>query len=69
MPYTTYTTYTLSEASGWDRSAHPLALEMTSNLGTTAWCAPELLTQGDRTQYSVKVQYNMCIYLYEWYLH
>eukprot|EP00595_Chromulina_sp_UTEXLB2642_P002500 CAMPEP_0196765304 /NCGR_PEP_ID=MMETSP1095-20130614/7970_1 /TAXON_ID=96789 ORGANISM="Chromulina nebulosa, Strain UTEXLB2642" /NCGR_SAMPLE_ID=MMETSP1095 /ASSEMBLY_ACC=CAM_ASM_000446 /LENGTH=289 /DNA_ID=CAMNT_0042123137 /DNA_START=1096 /DNA_END=1962 /DNA_ORIENTATION=- len=29
--------------------------EMTSNLGTTAWCAPELLAATDRTRYSVKV--------------
>lgn len=31
---------------------HP---EMTSNLGTTAWCAPELLTATNKTRYSVKV--------------
>lgn len=28
---------------------------MTSNLGTTAWCAPELLTATNKTRYSVKV--------------
>jgi serine/threonine protein kinase len=33
-------------------SFHP---EMTSNLGTTAWCAPELLTAASTTRYSVKV--------------
>jgi serine/threonine protein kinase len=41
-------------ASGGNRysSFHP---EMTSNLGTTAWCAPELLTAANTTRYSVKV--------------
>lgn len=29
--------------------------EMTSNMGTTAWCAPEVLTSSSRTYYSVKV--------------
>ena len=29
--------------------------EMTSNLGTTAWCAPELFTTENTTRYSVKV--------------
>lgn len=30
--------------------------EMTSNLGTTAWCAPELLTASNKTRYSIKVR-------------
>jgi serine/threonine protein kinase len=30
--------------------------EMTSNLGTTAWCAPELFTAENTTRYSVKVR-------------
>jgi serine/threonine protein kinase len=30
-------------------------LEMTSNLGTTAWCAPEVLTSSSRARYSIKV--------------
>jgi hypothetical protein len=29
-------------------------LEMTSNMGTTAWCAPELLTASTKTNYSVR---------------
>lgn len=31
--------------------------EMTGNLGTTAWCAPELLTATDKTRYSIKVHF------------
>lgn len=30
-------------------------LHMTSNVGTTAWCAPELLTASSKTKYSVKI--------------
>lgn len=41
-------------------------LEMTSNLGTTAWCAPELLTSGNKTRYSVKVDvYSFGVVLWE----
>jgi serine/threonine protein kinase len=32
-----------------------LTLQMTSNLGTTAWCAPELLTSTAKARYTVKV--------------
>jgi serine/threonine protein kinase len=40
--------------------------EMTSNLGTTAWCAPELLTQSTKTKYSVKVDvYSFGMVLWE----
>lgn len=40
--------------------------EMTSNLGTTAWCAPELLAQGNKTKYSVKVDvYSFGMVLWE----
>ena len=40
--------------------------EMTSNLGTTAWCAPELLAQGIKTKYSVKVDvYSFGVVLWE----
>ena len=43
-----------------------IALEMTSNLGTTAWCAPELLTASSRTRYSVKVDvYSFGMVLWE----
>jgi hypothetical protein len=34
--------------------------EMTSNLGTTAWCAPELLAAADRVRYGVKVDVYRC---------
>lgn len=37
---------------------HP---EMTSNLGTTAWCAPELFTASNTARYSVKVIFNSCL--------
>ena len=41
-------------------------LEMTSNLGTTAWCAPELFTASTTAQYSVKVDvYSFGIVLWE----
>jgi serine/threonine protein kinase len=40
--------------------------EMTSNLGTTAWCAPELLAQSNKTKYSVKVDvYSFGMVLWE----
>lgn len=40
--------------------------EMTSNLGTTAWCAPELLTASSTTRYSVKVDvYSFGMVLWE----
>jgi serine/threonine protein kinase len=43
-----------------------LGLEMTSNLGTTAWCAPEILTASNRTRYSVKVDvYSFGMVLWE----
>ena len=42
------------------------SLEMTSNLGTTAWCAPELLTASSTTKYSVKVDvYSFGLVLWE----
>ena len=41
-------------------------LEMTSNLGTTAWCAPELFTAGNTARYSVKVDvYSFGMVLWE----
>lgn len=41
-------------------------LEMTSNQGTTAWCAPELLTVSSTTKYSVKVDvYSFGMVLWE----
>lgn len=41
-------------------------LEMTSNLGTTAWCAPELFTAGSTARYSVKVDvYSFGMVLWE----
>ena len=41
-------------------------LEMTSNLGTTAWCAPELLTVSNTTKYSLKVDvYSFGMVLWE----
>ena len=53
LPRSTEISETLT-TSGAHRysSFHP---EMTSNLGTTAWCAPELLTTENTTRYSVKV--------------
>jgi len=40
--------------------------EMTSNLGTTAWCAPELLTSSSKARYSVKVDvYSFGMVLWE----
>jgi serine/threonine protein kinase len=40
--------------------------EMTSNLGTTAWCAPEVLVSGNRTRYTVKVDvYSFGLVLWE----
>lgn len=43
-------------------------LEMTSNLGTTAWCAPEVLTSSSRTRYSIKVDvYSYGMVLWELY--
>jgi serine/threonine protein kinase len=40
--------------------------EMTSNLGTTAWCAPELLTTSSKARYSVKVDvYSFGMVLWE----
>eukprot|EP01033_Poteriospumella_lacustris_P003101 gene3101-2274_t len=45
-----------------------LNLEMTSNLGTTAWCAPEVLTSSSRTRYSIKVDvYSYGMVLWELY--
>lgn len=42
------------------------APEMTSNMGTTAWCAPEILTASNRTRYSVKVDvYSFGMVLWE----
>lgn len=39
---------------------------MTSNLGTTAWCAPELLASSNKTRYSVKVDvYSFGLVLWE----
>ena len=41
-------------------------LEMTSNLGTTAWCAPEVLTASSKARYSVKVDvYSFGMVLWE----
>lgn len=41
-------------------------LEMTSNLGTTAWCAPEVLTASNKARYSVKVDvYSFGMVLWE----
>ncbi|CAE7600513.1 SIS8, partial [Symbiodinium microadriaticum] len=43
-----------------------LFVQMTSNLGTTAWCAPELLTAMNKTRYSVKVDvYSFGMVLWE----
>jgi serine/threonine protein kinase len=43
-------------------------LEMTSNLGTTAWCAPEVLTSSSRARYSIKVDvYSYGMVLWELY--
>lgn len=40
--------------------------EMTSNLGTTAWCAPEVLVSGSKTRYTVKVDvYSFGLVLWE----
>ena len=40
--------------------------EMTSNTGTTAWCAPELLTATSKTRYSIKVDvYSFGMVLWE----
>ncbi len=40
--------------------------EMTSNLGTTAWCAPEVFTNTAKAQYSLKVDvYSFGIVLWE----
>ena len=40
--------------------------EMTSNLGTTAWCAPEVLVSGMKTRYTVKVDvYSFGLVLWE----
>lgn len=40
--------------------------EMTSNLGTTAWCAPELLTSTSRSRYTIKVDvYSFGMVLWE----
>ncbi len=40
--------------------------EMTSNLGTTAWCAPEVLTSSNMTVYGVKVDvYSFGMVLWE----
>lgn len=41
-------------------------MQMTSNLGTTAWCAPELLTATTKARYSVKVDvYSFGMVLWE----
>jgi serine/threonine protein kinase len=60
-----YTGVVGKDAAGHNRysSFHP---EMTSNLGTTAWCAPELLTATSTTRYSVKVDvYSFGMVLWE----
>jgi serine/threonine protein kinase len=42
------------------------APEMTSNVGTTAWCAPEVFTASNRARYSVKVDvYSFGMVLWE----
>ena len=58
-----------SEREGWqaprDKDSHGNH-EMTSNLGTTAWCAPEVLTSSGKTVYGVKVDvYSFGMVLWE----
>ena len=49
-----------------DQSGKPFNPEMTSNTGTTAWCAPELLTSTNKTRYSIKVDvYSFGMVLWE----
>lgn len=57
----------ISLQDGAERSSlSNLNTVMTSNLGTTAWCAPELLTTENKTRYSVKVDvYSFGIVLWE----
>lgn len=57
------TTNRVTESSGASNHGN---LEMTSNLGTTAWCAPELFTAGNTARYSVKVDvYSFGMVLWE----
>lgn len=57
------TTNRVTESSGVSNHGN---LEMTSNLGTTAWCAPELFTAGNTARYSVKVDvYSFGMVLWE----
>lgn len=64
------------DGSGWERESFIEKVEeraggtynheMTSNLGTTAWCAPEILTATTKTRYSVKVDvYSFGMVLWE----
>lgn len=47
-------------------SSHSWNPEMTSNLGTTAWCAPEVFTAAKSTRYTVKVDvYSFALVLWE----
>jgi len=47
-------------------SSNSLNHEMTSNLGTTAWCAPEVFTAAKSTRYTVKVDvYSFALVLWE----
>ena len=46
--------------------AGPYMPEMTSNLGTTAWCAPELFTSSTTASYSLQVDvYSFGMVLWE----
>jgi serine/threonine protein kinase len=55
-----------SETSFHNLENSTFNLEMTSNLGTTAWCAPELLTVSNTTKYSLKVDvYSFGMVLWE----
>lgn len=52
--------------SNTSNASNAVPLEMTSNLGTTAWCAPELLTASSKTRYSIKVDvYSFGMVLWE----
>lgn len=68
VPPSTANTSSLSAPSKGAQTTNTssLGLEMTSNLGTTAWCAPEILTSSSRTRYSVKVDvYSFGLVLWE----
>lgn len=53
-------------ADGGDAGRMSFNIAMTSNLGTVAWCAPEMFAQDPRTMYSVKVDiYSFGMVLYE----